>query len=745
MVSGPVNLVGGLAGYMTSGSVTNGYWDTETSGRNNAFGYQPGGTVTGVQGLTTTQLQAGLPAGFVGASFGGVWNQITGQSFPYFNWQFAGPSPDVISGTAYVSPGGYVLAGAGVGGLENGTYLGSATTGANGYYQILIARGTLRNADVLTYLTGAHSGNSIATGVSGSVTGLNLYENVLYARTSDTSLSALGGDVVQAGGAYEGTNPSVYDVNGGNLPANTNVWINASGSFLIDNELGTDGGIRVDAARNLTIANSLHSPNTVILNAGGNLTETGSGTITANTLKGSANGWVGLNGANAINILQRFTNTGSNGFGLNDTVALTVNGALNAGSGALSIHDNASLTFNAPVTAGANASIQVQGAINLNSALTTGGALQMYAFGGAITEGTGGVITAPTFSGGGQGLYAPNANAIGTLAGFGRTGTSDPITFNDTLPLSVTGAVSAGVGSIVITAPSLTVGASMVATGDITLTAKSDLTLNALVSATGNERLTAQTGAISEGASGVAWAVGLTTLSGGTTTLNGANHVSQLLGATANGFSLNDTVRLEVDGTVNAGAGNLAFSGTTTGGFYFNAAMTAGGTGSFSTPGGIFFNNSLVLGGAMSVNTTVYGVTEGAGGAITATSLSGNAAGGAYLAGANQIGILAGFTTGGNFTLVDNHALQVTGAVTAAGVITLTDTANADLTIGAAISSPSKVTLTTGGSVTEVSGGKVSADTINVKADSGINLGGANTIAHVGVDITNTGPNVINR
>ena len=32
-----------------------------------------------------------------------------------------------------------------------------------------------------------------------------------------------------------------------------------------------------------------------------------------------------------------------------------------------------------------------------------------------------------------------------------------------------------------------------------------------------------------------------------------------------------------------------------------------------------------------------------------------------------------------------------------------------------------------------------------MKADSGINLGGANTIAHVGVDITNTGPNVINR
>jgi len=52
--------VGGFIG-ANGDSVTNGYWDTTTSGTDTGVGY---GDSTGVTGLTTEQLQSGLPTGF---------------------------------------------------------------------------------------------------------------------------------------------------------------------------------------------------------------------------------------------------------------------------------------------------------------------------------------------------------------------------------------------------------------------------------------------------------------------------------------------------------------------------------------------------------------------------------------------------------------------------------------------------------------------------------------------------------
>ncbi len=354
----------------------------------------------------------------------------------------------------------------------------------------------------------------------------------------------------------------------------------------------------------------------------------------------------------------------------------------------------------------------------------------------------------------------------------------------------------------------------------------------------------------------MAWALDLTTSSAGATALGGANHVSHILGAAADGFSLNDTVALEVDGAINAGAGSLAFSGTTTGGFNFTAPMTAAGTGTFSSPGWITFNNSLTLGGAMSVISTANGVSEGGGGTISAPSLTGSTISGLNLPGANQIGALAGFTnTTGGVTVIDAQPLAVTGAINGgagtvnigttvgglsvnapvsggpyvylwgqggvainaavntagviylnsqtgdlteggggsltgstlvistnantvlngpnsfgalggvygfgavtindqaamtvtgevdsnSGAVTLTSAGN--LTLSAPVTSPTTVTLNSGGAATETAGGQVKTNTINVTAHSGVNLGGANTIANVGVDSTIAGPNVIN-
>ena len=73
---------GGLVGLDDSGrqgTFADDYWDTETSGCNHGVGGDP--NQSGVTGLTTAQLQAGLPAGFDP----NVWAENSGinNGFPY--------------------------------------------------------------------------------------------------------------------------------------------------------------------------------------------------------------------------------------------------------------------------------------------------------------------------------------------------------------------------------------------------------------------------------------------------------------------------------------------------------------------------------------------------------------------------------------------------------------------------------------------------------------------------------------
>lgn len=82
---GPEACLGGLIGQnsFNPGFVTSSYWDTQTSGTNNAIGTLPGcpGDVQGsITGLTTQQFLAGLPQGF-----DSTWTQDQAHSsgFPY--------------------------------------------------------------------------------------------------------------------------------------------------------------------------------------------------------------------------------------------------------------------------------------------------------------------------------------------------------------------------------------------------------------------------------------------------------------------------------------------------------------------------------------------------------------------------------------------------------------------------------------------------------------------------------------
>jgi hypothetical protein len=75
--------VGGVIGEdaASPGGLSDLYWDTQTSGQNFGIGHSDSGNTSGTQGLTTAQLQSGLPAGFAPS----VWSESGGVNggFPY--------------------------------------------------------------------------------------------------------------------------------------------------------------------------------------------------------------------------------------------------------------------------------------------------------------------------------------------------------------------------------------------------------------------------------------------------------------------------------------------------------------------------------------------------------------------------------------------------------------------------------------------------------------------------------------
>jgi len=137
--------VGGLVG-LGGGTITAGYYDASTTG--GATGSQSNGSV----GLTTAALQGTLPSGFSSS----VWSTGAGL-YPYLT-NFFPHGAQAVSGFAYSDGGATPLAsGAGgaiyVGAMANGVTLGTATTGANGYYYILTAAGGVPGSSVLAYAT----------------------------------------------------------------------------------------------------------------------------------------------------------------------------------------------------------------------------------------------------------------------------------------------------------------------------------------------------------------------------------------------------------------------------------------------------------------------------------------------------------------------------------------------------------------------------------------------------------------
>lgn len=200
--------LGGLIGNLTdvNQTVTNSYWDTQTTGQ----AASAGGLGLG---QTTAQLQGALPAGFTPA----VWGRQATDTYPYLNWRFPN---GILAPSGFVrDAAGAVIAGEPVRLASGATPSYQANSGANGYYYI--ARDPLTGAQpqaATVYLDGANRGSSTSdapTG-AGAIANLDVQVGRALVRTNQTTTSALAGVLAGAGdSALSGNIPYTVGATGG--------------------------------------------------------------------------------------------------------------------------------------------------------------------------------------------------------------------------------------------------------------------------------------------------------------------------------------------------------------------------------------------------------------------------------------------------------------------------------------------------------------------------------------------------
>lgn len=256
--------VGGFVGYNngTNGAISNTYWNTQTSGQLQGTG---GGLASGMTGRTTAQLQGSLPAGFASS----IWG--TGSNlYSYFTWRHT-TTPIAISGHVLANAGGNALAGATLTAVSGGVALGSASSGANGYYYILSDAGGLDGNGAITYLDGnatlgAAFGDVIGTN---GIQGLDVYSSAARLATGQGSLSATRSRYLAARGSY--ADADLAFLSSSDFAALTSsgygLYLAASAaSYNLDTNLGSGGQLGLDSGGAFSISGTRQ------LSAGGNLT-----------------------------------------------------------------------------------------------------------------------------------------------------------------------------------------------------------------------------------------------------------------------------------------------------------------------------------------------------------------------------------------------------------------------------------------------------------------------------------------
>jgi len=378
------NFVGGLIG-AASGTATDSYFDSETTGQ------------SGAGGLTTVQLQAALQANFDPA----VWGILPGISYPYLKWRFP-TGPSVVSGKAVDIAGGNGGLGVGLG--VNGTVVAYGHTGANGYYNFMVDPAAA-GSSALTWLTGERfSGASTASRTNavgempasgfaqGMASGLDLYAETVNVKTALPTYTDIA--TMMARALYgDGTGvpltlqlPDVYVLRyDGSCGCDV--------SFFPGDLNSPQASVRIDASAPLLtwdgVFDSLFPPlNTTILAAGDVLVTTGNG-IEAGDINGVGGGSLTMTVGGNLTLEQESAVGSGSG-----PLTLTVNGDLSLGDDAVLVAFggdlNATVGGNVTLGGAPNSAMQI---LALNSVrLSAGGDFTMAPEARVVAAGSGDAI-----------------------------------------------------------------------------------------------------------------------------------------------------------------------------------------------------------------------------------------------------------------------------------------------------------------------------------------------------------------
>ncbi|WP_208299859.1 MBG domain-containing protein [Azorhizobium sp. AG788] len=255
--------VGGFAGYNnnSAAAITNAYWDTQTSGQSVGIA----GGLGSATARTTAQLQGSLPAGFSSS----IWSTGT-NLYPYFGWRYS-TTPVAVSGVAYSDAGSTVLSGETVTAVSGGSGIGSAKTGANGYYYILVTSSALASTGVLTYLdNGSAKGAAFsdAAGTNG-IQNVAIYGAAAHVITGQSTLTATRTNYLATLASYADADLSFLSSSSFaplTTTAGYGVYLNPTGSYTLNANLGSSGLLTVDSGGTLGVSGA------VTLSAAGALT-----------------------------------------------------------------------------------------------------------------------------------------------------------------------------------------------------------------------------------------------------------------------------------------------------------------------------------------------------------------------------------------------------------------------------------------------------------------------------------------
>ncbi|SFX49705.1 MBG domain-containing protein [Azotobacter vinelandii] len=229
---------GGLVGWNNNaaGAIVLSYWNTETTGQSSGIGGGNGNAIA----RTTAQLQGTLPTGFSASIWGAGANL-----YPYFGWRYP-TTPIAVSGLAYSDAGTSALAGAGVTAISDGSAIGYASTGANGYYYVLADADTLASTGALAYLDNGSANGAAFSDVIGTngVQNLSIYGSGAHLITDAATLTATRTNYIATFGGYGDSDLSFLSNSSlDNLTtvAGYGVYLDASGDYGLNTNLGSSG------------------------------------------------------------------------------------------------------------------------------------------------------------------------------------------------------------------------------------------------------------------------------------------------------------------------------------------------------------------------------------------------------------------------------------------------------------------------------------------------------------------------